>query len=152
MDSRVDTYQHIQNLQRALNGCIQNLMNRALVHDQSKLKSPEVEIFDKFTPKLANSVYGSLEYMTFLEEMQPALLHHYANNDHHPENKQDGIVGMNLLSLLEMLCDWKAASMRHKTGDIRRSIEVNQKRFGYNDQLKQIFLNTVDIIEQSFVE
>jgi hypothetical protein len=37
----------------------------------------------------------------------------------------------------------KAATLRHKDGDIRRSVEINQKRFGYSDELKRIFLNTI---------
>lgn len=58
-----------------------------------------------------------------------------------------GLHGMSLLDLVEMLCDWKAATLRHADGDIRRSIEINQKRFGYSDELKQIFLNTLPVIE-----
>ncbi len=50
---------------------------------------------------------------------------------------------MTLVDLIELLCDWKAATMRHSTGNIRESIEKNQRRFGYSDALKQIFLNTV---------
>lgn len=50
---------------------------------------------------------------------------------------------MSLLDILQMLCDWKAATMRHNDGDILRSIEINQKRFGYTDELKRILLNTV---------
>jgi hypothetical protein len=39
--------------------------------------------------------------------------------------------------------DWKAATLRHADGDILKSIEINQKRFGYSDDLKEIFKNTV---------
>jgi hypothetical protein len=69
--------------------------------------------------------------------------HHYAYNDHHPIEARGGIVGMSLLSLLEMMADWAAAVKRSPDGDVRKSIEMNQKRFGYSDDLKQIFLNTV---------
>lgn len=58
-----------------------------------------------------------------------------------------GLRGMTLLDLVEMLCDWKAATMRHADGDIRRSIEINQGRFGYSDELMQVFLNTLDEIQ-----
>jgi hypothetical protein len=34
-------------------------------------------------------------------------------------------------------------TMRHNDGDIWRSIEINQKRFGYSDELKAILQNTV---------
>jgi hypothetical protein len=56
---------------------------------------------------------------------------------------EKGIRGMSLLGLLECLLDWKAATLRHADGDLLRSIEINQKRFGYSDELKQILLNTV---------
>lgn len=54
-----------------------------------------------------------------------------------------GVEGMTLIDLIEMLCDWKAASERHKDGDIMRSIEINAKRFSISDQLKTILQNTV---------
>jgi hypothetical protein len=112
-------------------------------HDASKLESPEREIFDEYTPKLKETTYGSEEYNTYLKEMQIAINHHYANNRHHPEHFKNGIKDMNLVDIIEMLCDWKAATMRHDDGDILKSIEFNQKRFGYTDELKTIFLNTV---------
>lgn len=82
-----------------------------------------------------------------LAEIKPALEHHYANNTHHPEFYPDGIRGMSLLDLVEMLCDWKAATLRHADGDIRKSIEINQSRFKYSDELKQVLLNTLPVIE-----
>ena len=51
--------------------------------------------------------------------------------------------------LLEMLCDWIAATKRHNNGDIRKSIEINQKRFGYSDELKQILFNTLPLLESA---
>ena len=53
---------------------------------------------------------------------------------------------MNLIDVIEMLCDWKAATMRHADGDIKKSIEINQKRFGYSDELKAILLNTIEFM------
>lgn len=146
-DSRPDTYAHIQQVQRLLGIVIRDFVRRAEAHDQSKLVSPEVETFDEFTPKLGTSTYGSDEYKGFLAAMAPALAHHYAANSHHPEHYPNGIAGMNLLDVLEMICDWKAATLRHTNGDIRKSIEINQARFGYSDELKAILLNTLPLIE-----
>lgn len=143
MDSRPDTYKHIQSVQNNMHVLITSLLERQRDHDQSKLVSPELEVFDEYTPKLAACTYGSPEYKNFLEEMKPALAHHYANNSHHPEFHKEGVRGMTLLDLVEMLCDWKAASQRHSDGNLRKSIEINQQRFGYSDELKQIFYNTV---------
>lgn len=147
MDSRPETYKHIQTVQKFLNKIIVDLLKRSENHDQSKLISPEVEYFDNFTEKLAGSTYGTDEYKQLLQELKPALDHHYSNNSHHPEYYSNGIKGMSLLDLIEMICDWLAATKRHNDGDIRRSIELNQKRFGYSDELKNIFFNTLPLIE-----
>lgn len=141
-DSRPDTWRHINQVQRFLIDVCGKLAERAIVHDQSKLESPEVEIFDEFTPKLKDSTYGSDEYKGFLSSMKVGLDHHYANNSHHPEHFTNGIQGMSLLDVVEMLCDWKAATMRHADGDLAKSIEINQARFGYSDDLKAILVNT----------
>jgi hypothetical protein len=124
MDSRIATYEHIQTVQKLLGEVISDLQKRQIAHDQSKLASPEVEVFDEFTPKLKDSTYGSDEYKGFLAAMKPALDHHYAANSHHPEYYSDGIKGMSLLDLIEMVCDWKAATMRHADGSITKSIEI----------------------------
>jgi hypothetical protein len=146
-DSRPDTIAHVGEVRRLLDQVIAELKRRAAVHDASKLESPEKEAFDEYTPKLQATTYGSEEYRRYLAEMKPALDHHYAHNRHHPEWHKNGIRGMSLVDVVEMLVDWKAATLRHADGDIRRSVEQNQKRFGYSDELKQIFLNTLPLFE-----
>ena len=141
------TMQHIQLVQKFLNRFIKELLNRGELHDQSKLAPPEVESFTEFTPKLASSTYGSPEYDEFKKAMRPALEHHYANNRHHPVHFKNGVEDMNLLDIVEMLCDWKAASMRHHDGNIRKSIEVNADRFRISPQLVRILENTADLLE-----
>ncbi len=145
-DSKFKTMRHIETVRNYLNCVISEVLLRQEQHDQTKLQSPEVEIFEEYTPKLKNSDYGSDEYNRFLAEMKVALNHHYKHNRHHPEHFKNGISGMNLIDLIEMMCDWKAASMRHKTGDIYKSIDINQERFGYGDELKTILKNTADKI------
>jgi hypothetical protein len=139
-DSRQDTLQHIEQVRLFLARVFDDLMSRAIYHDK--------EAFDEFTPKLKTSTYGSEEYKGYLQAMGEALKHHYAKNSHHPEHWPNGIRDMSLVDLLEMLCDWKAATLRHANGDIRRSIEQNQQRFGYSDELKGILLNTLPLLEQ----
>lgn len=114
-----------------------------MVHDASKLQEPEKSAFDRMTPKLKGLTYGSQEYKDALAELKPALDHHYANNSHHPEHwKLNGINGMDLMDLVEMLCDWKAATMRHADGDFGKSMEISEKRFEIGWQLMQILHNT----------
>lgn len=142
-DSTLDTQKHIQRISYFLTNMIIELMNRMQGHDASKLLSPEKELFDLYTPKLKGSTYGSEEYKTFLKEMNEAINHHYSINRHHPEYHKDGIEGMNLIDLMEMICDWKAATERHTDGDIEKSILINKKRFNIPDQLVKILQNTV---------
>ncbi len=55
---------------------------------------------------------------------------------------------MTLVDIVEMLCDWKAASLRQNNGNLLKSIEVNAQRFGYDDQLKNIFINTAKLLDE----
>jgi hypothetical protein len=141
-DSRTDTETHIQRVQELLSTTSANLNARAEKHDTSKLQEPEKSAFDYATPRLAGSTYGSDEYKGFLVELKPALDHHYAANSHHPEHYVNGVDGMSLLDVLEMLCDWKAAGERHKDGSIERSLKLNRERFKISDQLQAILENT----------
>ena len=150
-DSRFKTMRHIETVRNYLNFCIQDLQMRAVAHDQTKLQDPELPIFDEMTPKLRSCTYGSDEYKGFLKQMQVALDHHYAEYPHHPEHFKNGIKDMTLLDVLEMLVDWKSSTLRHDDGDIMKSIEINQKRFGYSDELKQIFINTAQYLNDNHV-
>lgn len=143
-DSRPETWEHIATVQGLLFDAITELMRRQAEHDRSKLESPEREVFDEFTPKLRESTYGSDEYWTFLQGMDEGLAHHYAHNRHHPEYHSSGIRGMNLMDVVEMLADWKAATLRHRDGDLHRSIAQNAARFGYGEELGHILLNTAE--------
>ena len=141
-----DTFRHIERVRNLLNKCVSELLHRGERHDQTKLESPEVELFTEFTPKLAGSTYGSPEYEGFRKAMGPALEHHYANNSHHPEHWKNGIDDMSLLDIVEMLCDWKAASERHNNGNIRKSITINADRFKMSPQVVRILENTADLM------
>ncbi|MCP3685384.1 MAG: hypothetical protein GY861_22260 [bacterium] len=134
---------------------ITELIMRSEEHDKSKLSDPELSTFVKYTPMLAITTYGSDKYKQCLEGMKSALEHHYSNNRHHPEHFQEEadatfrespVNCMNLIDIIEMLCDWKAASMRHSDGDIQESIEINKKRFGISNQLSSVLRNTTDLL------
>ena len=136
------TVEHIQGVQRFLLNVIANLRERARTHDESKLEQPELSLFSNVD--LEESPHGTDAYDRNLKRLEDALEHHYANNDHHPEHHENGIQDMHLGNILEMLCDWNEATSRHPDDDIYESIETNQERFGYDDELKQILINTVD--------
>lgn len=119
------------------------LVQRMTQHDLSKTQSPEVEHFDA-APPLDKLVYGSAEYEASRAALKPALDHHYANNRHHPENHEDGVAGMTLVDLIEMLADWKASTERVAGGDLSRSLVINGDRFAMKGQLLAILHNTAE--------
>jgi len=146
-----ETLKHIRRVQELLGDIATKLHERGIYHDKSKMEDPEFRGFVEFTPKLKDCTYGSDEYKSFLNGMKPFLDHHYKFNSHHPENSPGGFSDMSIITIMETLSDWRAASERHSDGDIRKSIEINQKskanpdgRFVYSDELKKIMLNTVD--------
>lgn len=148
MDSRAETLQHIQQVRNLLDRMVVKLLERGEKHDQSKLEPPELPIFDEYTEKLRGMTYGSEEYKKALEGMGPALMHHYQVARHHPEHWPNGVRDMNLVDVVELFCDWLAATKRHADGDILKSLKINQRRFGMSDELTSILLNTVAIFEK----
>ena len=145
------TLRHIETVRNYLNACIRELISRGELHDQSKLEDPEKAAYDQITHQLRGLTYGSDAYRAVLKAQKPAIDHHYAHNRHHPEFHPNGIHDMMLIDLLEMLCDWKSATLRHGNGDIYKSVEINQQRFGYGDELANILKNTVDWLEAQVV-
>lgn len=143
-DSWKDTLDHIQNVRLKIYKVVEDLLQRAAVHDTSKLEAPEKEIYDKYTPELARLEYGTDAYREVLMKMKVGIDHHYSVSRHHPEYFADSVHGMNLIDLLEMVVDWKAAGERHylKPIDIFRSIDINAERFHIEPQLVQILKNT----------
>jgi hypothetical protein len=143
-----ETLAHIRDVRTRLDGVAAELARRGEAHDASKLVPPERDLFDAVAGTLRGLTYGSPEYRAALAgALKPALDHHYKNNSHHPEHYPAGVRGMCLIDVVEMFADWHAACRRHANGDIRESIRINQTRFGYSDELRDIFLNTVPLLD-----
>jgi len=143
-DSTDDTKAHIYMVREFIEEARALLMFRQMAHDASKFEDPEKKMYDEWKPKIRYAEkaygYGSKEYEDCLNGMGEALRHHFETNRHHPEHFENGINGMTLIDLIEMFCDWKAASVQYGT---RLNLEANKKRFGMSDQLFEIFQNTV---------
>lgn len=142
-DSEADTLNHTRRVSELLMSAAQELLERAKKHDTSKLTGTEKAYFDKYTPLLHDTTYGTPEYKKLLEDLGFALNMHYEANSHHPEHYENGVDGMDLFDIIEMFLDWKAASERHADGDIEKSIGINTKRFNLSPQLVNIFRNTL---------
>ena len=83
----------------------------------------------------------------FLKDLKPALDHHYSRNRHHPEFFKHGVSDMNIIDLIEMLCDWKASTFRNCDGNLRKSIEINKERFQMSQQLIDILENSIYLFD-----
>ena len=138
-----ETHKHVRAVGRNVHLFVMDLMHRAEHHDDSKFEEPELSGFAAAQHKLAACEYGSEEYKANLAELKPILDHHYSRNRHHTEHFPAGVNDMTLSDLIEMLCDWKAATERNKAGNIRKSLEINAEKYGFSPQLKRIFENTV---------
>ena len=138
---------HIARVATLLHAVCAELVDRAANHDRSKLEEPEFTAFANLSRRSSTMTYGSEPYLKRLATLGPALRHHYETNRHHPEFHEEGIGGMNLIDVLEMLVDWKVANADYAECDFTTAIERNQRRFQFGDELKQLLLNTADVLE-----
>jgi hypothetical protein len=143
-DSRPATRKHIGQVRALIGRIADELLRRSRVHDKTKLEEPELSGWNANVWKLDTLDYGTEEYRAALRDIYPTIQHHYEHNDHHPEFHENGIEDMDLVQLTEMICDWKAATLRMKNPDIHGSIDKNAERFGYGPELTRILHLTVD--------
>ena len=147
-ECRVETQKHIDKVRKYIRFFTDKLTSRGENHDASKLEDFECQYFAEHTERLAEIEYGSDEYKKELEELQPALEHHYAVNRHHPQHFPNGINDMNIIDIVELIADWKASSERYNNGNLLKSIETNAKRFNIDEQLTQILMNTAKMMDE----
>ena len=113
-------------------------------YDSRADTEPEKSFYDQWRPVLSAMQYNSPEYLAAIKQLQPAIQHHYEANSHHPEHYHNGIDGMTLLDLIEMLVDWKAAIERKNSDEyVLANWERTKQRFQIEPQLAAIIENTV---------
>lgn len=142
----VETQKHVECVRGYIQLCVSELQMRQATHDASKFGPEELPSYADVTPKLKASAFGSDEYKGFLNQIRPAIDHHQKANRHHPEFFTEGVNGMNLIDILEMVCDWIAAAQRHEDVNYERSLMFCKERFGLSDQLVSIIRNTQNIL------
>jgi hypothetical protein len=146
----VDTRKHIDRVRHFLTRFAAALLKRAELHDASKLTMDELPYFARANAGgfLGKTPYKSPEYQKRIKEcLGPALAHHYRCNSHHPQHFGDmGMYGMDLLDLVEMFCDWCAATERHPDGSIMESIKINSDpdRFDIPEMLVSILEHSAE--------
>lgn len=138
---------HIVAVRGAMDAVANQLRVRGAKHDRSKLSDKELPYF-AVASSLKTLKYGSREYQKALTQLGPALTHHYCNNRHHPEYFDNGIPGMNLVDIIEMVIDWNCAAARHgEDHNIFKSINHNRMRFKIPYTTAAILWNTaIDVL------
>lgn len=146
-DSTPDAMIHKANVKRHILRFCTNMLNRAETHDDSKLQSPEKELYDHYIPILRTAKYGTPEYNEIRKEMKEnGWDHHAKSNPHHPEHFENGINDMTIEDFVEMLFDWIAASERSDTGFIE-GLRQNANRYKIPTMLYNIMANTFKYYE-----
>ena len=140
------TEKHQQDVSYILDDICMQLIQRGRAHDESKKTGVELATFAEYGPKLKEVEYGSQAYTENLHAMGPVLIEHYRKNRHHPEHYKNGVTGMTLIDVLEMVADWIAVA-RGIGGDIMESITINAHRFNLDLQVEAIIRNTLIAME-----
>lgn len=147
LKTRDETMDHIVAVRGTLDAVANQIRVRGKNHDRSKLSPQELPYF-AVASSLKTLKYGSREYQQALGHLGPALTHHYCKNRHHPEHFDDGMVQMNLIDMIEMICDWNCAAARHGSDhNIFKSINHNRMRFKIPYMVASILWNTaIDVL------
>lgn len=138
-----DTILHISEVREGIEHFAGELRKRGHLHDATKLQEPEFSAFVSTRPKFKKVNYGTPEYQECVDEIKPAIDHHYANNRHHTAFHKEGINGMNLIDILEMLADWRAAERRSPDKKLIDTLEYAFNKYEIEDQLQKIIKNTL---------
>ena len=122
---------------------------RAREHDRSKLQFDEFEGFTRINKTARNHAYGSKEYDESLASAKQeggCCSLHFSRNRHHPEffeNPKD----MGLFDLIELVCDWKAATETYGNNTLAESLEVQRKRFDFDDWQWKVIDDVVRFVD-----
>lgn len=133
---------HIAMVRGYLMQGIQNLQQRLLHHDDSKLVEPERSAYEGLDEAIEGIPFGSDEYRRVIKaHLGSALKHHYEYNSHHPEHYENGVLAMTLFDLIEMLCDLRAACDEKNKPAI--DLDVNKRIHNMSDDVYGILMNTI---------
>lgn len=149
---------HINGVQQAYEECfkgklndvlseeeISNLENNIKNHDKSKYTESEwTPYIDFFYPEEGKTSEDARK------EFDYACLHHYHHNPHHwnhwilndDENKEnDKVLDMDLIYIIEMLCDWHSFSLKNPESTAFSWWEKNKENMNMTD-------NTIELVNK----
>ena len=135
-------YEHQQKVGSVMQKVICELMDRALKHDDSKFATQQlrdnlVTLPDKWKLQQQGHGYHSPEQEEHRKRFAPEIHRHRSAHPHHPEHFGNNVNKMDLIDLMEMLCDWYVAAP-----DIDQSIRENSRDYKIDPHISQILKNT----------
>ena len=135
-------YEHQQKVGAVMLKVINELIDRALKHDDSKFTTQQIRdnlvtLPDKWKLQQQGHDYHSPEQKEHRRRFAQEIHRHRSAHPHHPEHFPNGVNDMNLIDLIEMLCDWYASAP-----DIDQSICENSCDYKIDPHITQILKNT----------
>ncbi len=117
---------HRDYVRAALARIVDDLNQRAIVHDASKMLDDEFAGFSRINAAARVHKFGSPEYKEGMTAERPTINLHFSRNSHHPERprliageetepddfqywKKKVAADMTFLDVIEMVCDWHGA-------------------------------------------
>lgn len=135
-------FKHKESVRILLTTFIKELRERIESHDNSKFDKEEFKPFVSVWNKFKEVDYCSKEYYECLDSVKDAVARHHRLNRHHPKHFQNGVNGMNIIDVIEMIADWYAASKRYKTQSFEQNLILAKEEHNIDSQLFEIILNT----------
>lgn len=136
---------HIGRVQKWIAHFAQALFDRGSKHDASKLEFPELEGWTRMDLE-PRYPYGSKEYEEKKERYEWLFHTHYSRNRHHPEYFEihdNKAFEMDMLDLLEMLCDWLGYRDSIRYTDATNLVDQQCERYGFSEEIHDLLLNTL---------
>jgi hypothetical protein len=141
---------HTTLVRQALHKIADELNRRAEVHDLSKFSEDEFAGFVQINRVAREHKYGSPEYQASLNAVEPNPVKlHYSRNSHHPEYFGGGANDMDLIDLIEMVCDWYAASKTYGQTSFADSVEISLDRFPMDYSTANIVRVVADFLSEA---
>jgi hypothetical protein len=118
---------------------------RMYSHDNDKIANDTIfEVYEQYNSKLRNEKYDSPEFLKYAKIMRPAVQLHTSKNRHHFYDKSNQIKNeeVDLIDLIEVLCDWIGATERNPNIDFKEALEYNFEKYNIPKEWRIIMLNT----------
>ena len=152
---------HVSCVQEALLHVVDEIRERALVHDSSKFDEDELKGYLRFEEMPEGLEYGSDEYKAAMAEIMKdnnCFELHSTKNDHHPEywdylEAGSDLGMMGLFPLMEMVSDWAGAQKSYgNKGGWHDSVEYNIGKYNFSENQKWVIREMSDFLGKKIPE